>query len=95
MVAAGFIGLVIDGTRSIVNHAISFVSLSGAAGTLFPGGASGFEGRIAEKTYPWLWDSFVSHLLQLPASATGFMIGVLLLWLGQKPFESIGYLANR
>ncbi|WP_150117354.1 PetM family of cytochrome b6f complex subunit 7 [Microvirga vignae] len=95
LVAAGFIGLVIDGTRSIVNHAISFVSLSSAVGTLFPGGATGFEGQIAARTYPWLWDPFVSQLLQLPASLTGFLVGALLLWVGQKPLEPIGYLAGR
>ncbi|WP_445502178.1 PetM family of cytochrome b6f complex subunit 7 [Microvirga sp. G4-2] len=95
LVAAGFIGLVIDGTRSIVNHDISFVSLSSAAGTLFPGGATGFEGQIAARTYPWLWDPFVSHFLQLPASLTGFLVGALLLWVGQKPLEPIGYLAGR
>jgi hypothetical protein len=95
LVSAGFIGLVIDGTRSIVNHAISFVSLSSAIGTVFPGGVEGFEGQVAGRTYPWLWDSLVSHLLQLPASVTGFLIGALLIWLGQKPLEPIGYLAGR
>ncbi|WP_414473160.1 PetM family of cytochrome b6f complex subunit 7 [Microvirga sp. M2] len=95
LVAAGFIGLVIDGTRSIVNHTISFVSISGAAGTLFPDGAAGFEGQVAARTYPWLWDPVVSQLLQLPASVTGFVVGVLLLWLGQKPLEPIGHFAGR
>jgi hypothetical protein len=95
LVAAGFIGLVIDGTRSIVNHTVSFVSISNAAGTLFSGGAMGFEGQVAARTYPWLWDSFVNHLLHCPASLTAFIVGALLLWLGQKPLEPIGYLAGR
>lgn len=95
LIAAGFIGLVIDGTRSIVNHDISFVSLSVAVGVLFPGGVAGFEGQIAARTYPWLWDPFVSHFLQLPASLTSFLTGALLLWIGQKPLEPIGYLAGR
>ena len=95
LVAAGFVGLVIDGTRSIVNHTVSFVSISGAAGTLFPGGPTGFEGQLSARTYPWLWDPFVSQLLQLPASVTGFLVGALLLWLGQKPLEPIGYFAGR
>ena len=95
LVAAGFIGLVIDGTRSIVNHKVSFTSISSAAGTLFPGGQAGFEGQVAARTYPWLWDPFVSQLLQLPASVTAFLLGALLLWLGQKPLEPIGYFAGR
>jgi hypothetical protein len=95
LVAGGFIGLVIDGTRSIVNHTVSFVSISDAAGALFPGGSMGFEGQLSARTYPWLWDPFVSHLLQLPASLTGFLVGALLLWAGQKPLEPIGYFAGR
>jgi hypothetical protein len=95
LVAAGFIGLVIDGTRSIVNNGISFASLGGVVNTLYPGGVPGLEVRIAERAYPWLWDPIATHLLQMPASLTGFLIGALLLWLGQKPLEPIGYLANR
>ncbi|HZH08997.1 MAG TPA: PetM family of cytochrome b6f complex subunit 7 [Microvirga sp.] len=95
LVAAGFIGLVIDGTRSIVNHTVSFVSISSAVGTLFPGGPMGFEGQVAARTYPWLWDPFVSHVLQFPASVSAFLVGAMLIWLGQKPLEPIGYLAGR
>lgn len=95
LVAAGFIGLVIDGTRSIVNQTVSFISISGAVGTLFPGGPMGLEGQLAASTYPWLWDPFLSQLLQLPASVTAFLVGALLLWLGQKPLEPVGYFAGR
>jgi len=95
LVAAGFIGLVIDGTRSIVNQTVSFISISGAVGTLFPDGPAGLEGQLAASTYPWLWDPFLSQLLQLPASVTAFLVGALLLWLGQKPLEPVGYFAGR
>jgi hypothetical protein len=95
LVAAGFIGLVIDGTRSIVNNAISFVSVGGVANTLLPGAMTGLEGRIAERAGPWLWEPMATYVFQLPASLTGFLVGALLLWLGQKPLEPIGYLAGR
>ncbi|MGO4386710.1 PetM family of cytochrome b6f complex subunit 7 [Microvirga sp. 2YAF29] len=95
LVAAGFVGLVIDGTRSMVNQSVSFVSIEGAAGTLFPGAVKGLEGQLAGQTYSWLWDPFMVQLLQLPASVTGFLIGALLLWLGQKPLEPIGYVFDR
>lgn len=95
LVAAGFVGLVIDGTRSMVNQSVSFVSIEGAAGTLFPGAMTGLEGRLSGQSYAWLWDPFVIQFLQLPASVTGFLIGALLLWLGQKPMEPIGYVFDR
>ena len=95
LVAAGFIGLVIDGTRSIVNHAISFGPLGGVVNFLVPGGVSGLQARVAVPSYPWLWDPIFTNLLQVPASLAGFLLGALLLWLGQKPLEPIGYMAGR
>ncbi len=95
LIAAGFIGLVIDGTRSIVNNAVSFASIGKVASTFFPTGMAGLEGNMAQRGYPWLWDPIASYVLQMPASLTGFFIGALLLWLGQKPLEPIGYLAGR
>jgi hypothetical protein len=95
LVAAGFIGLVIDGTRSIVNNAVSFAPLGGVVNVFFPGGVSGLEARVAVPSYPWLWDPVFTNLLQVPASLAGFVIGALLLWMGQKSLEPIGYMANR
>ncbi|MET0529306.1 MAG: PetM family of cytochrome b6f complex subunit 7 [Microvirga sp.] len=95
LVAAGFVGLVIDGTRSMVNQAVSFVTIEGATGTLFPGIVTGLERQFTGHTYSWLWDPYVIQFLQLPASVTGFLIGALLLWLGQKSMEPIGYVFDR
>jgi hypothetical protein len=95
LIAAGFVGLVIDGTRSIVNNAVSFAPIGKVAGVIFPGSATGLDGSLAQRSYPWLWEPIATYGLQLPASLTGFIIGAFLLWLGQKPLEPIGYLAER
>jgi hypothetical protein len=79
----------------MVNNAVSFASIGGVVNTLYPGGVPGLETRLAERAYPWLWDPIAVNLLQAPASVTGFFLGALLLWLGQKPMEPIGYLAGR
>ncbi len=95
LIAAGFVGLVIDGTRSIVNNAVSFAPVGKVIGAVFPGSMAGLEGSMAQRGFPWLWDPIATYVLQLPASVTGFIIGAFLLWLGQKPLEPIGYLAGR
>jgi hypothetical protein len=87
--------LVIDGTRSIVNNAVSFASIGKVGLTLFPGGMASLEGSIAQRGYPWLWDPIATYVLQMPASITAFLVGALLMWVGQKPLEPIGYLAGR
>jgi len=95
LIAAGFIGLVIDGTRSIVNNAVSFASIRKVGETFFPSGIASLEGSIAQRGYPWLWDPIATYVLQMPASITAFLVGALLMWVGQKPLEPIGYLAGR
>ena len=95
LIAAGFVGLVIDGTRSIVNNTVSFAPLGKVIGVIFPGSMAGLEGGMTQRAYPWLWEPIATYGLQLPASVTGFIIGAFLLWLGQKPLEPIGYLAER
>jgi len=95
LIAAGFVGLVIDGTRSIVNNAVSFESIGKVAGLLSPNGLAELEGSITQRGYPWLWDPIATYVLQMPASVTAFLVGALLMWLGQKPLEPIGYLAGR
>jgi hypothetical protein len=95
LVAAGFVGLVIDGTRSIVNNSLSFASVASMIDALVSGGISGLQEKVTSQVHPLLWDPVLVHLVQLPASVTGFFLGAFLLWLGQKPLEPIGYLAGR
>ena len=43
LVAAGFVGLVIDGTRSIVNNSLSFVTLEADDQRSRPGGTAALQ----------------------------------------------------
>jgi hypothetical protein len=45
--------------------------------------------------HPWLWDPVLLNFFLLPASVLGFLLGALLIWIGRKPEEPIGYLAGR
>lgn len=95
LVAAGFVGLVIDGTRSIVNNALSFASVGGMVDALTSGGVTALQDSVTTRAPAFLWDPVVTSLIQLPASVTAFFLGAFLLWLGQKSIEPVGYLAGR
>jgi hypothetical protein len=95
LVAAGFVGLVIDGTRSIANGAVSFTPLGELAFSLFPQSFPLIEPAVTRHVHPWLWDPVLLNLFLLPASVVGFALGAALLWLGQKPPEPVGYRAER
>jgi hypothetical protein len=95
LVAGGFVGLVVDGTRSIANNELSFAPLGQILYQIFPGSFPMLEPAITRHLHPFLWDPIVLNLLLLPASIVAFVLGLLLLWLGQKPAEPVGYLTER
>ena len=94
LVAAGFVGLVVDATRSIANSRTSFTSMGDLAQTLFPRSFPLLEPAVAGQVHPFLWDPILLNVLLLPAAVLGFAIGALLMWLGQRPTDPIGYPAE-
>ena len=95
LIAAGFVGLVIDGTRSIANGGVMFTPIGEAAYRVFGERYLLLQPAIERHVHPALWDPVVLNLTLLPASVVGFFLGVLLLWLGQKRPEPIGFAAGR
>ena len=94
LVAAAFVGLVIDATRSIANSQASFTPLGELALTLFPKNFPLLGPAVTQSVHPFLWDPILVNLFLLPASVVGFVIGAVLLWVGQKREEPIGYPAE-
>jgi hypothetical protein len=94
VVAASFVGLVIDGTHSIANGAVSFTPLGKLAFALFPRTFPLIEPTVTQKVHPLVWDPVLLNLFLLPAAVVGFVLGIVLLWLGQRPPEPIGYRAE-
>jgi hypothetical protein len=94
LVAASFVGLVIDGTRAIANGTVSFTPLGEVAFRLFPKSFPLIEPAVTRHVHPLLWDPILLNLFLLPAAVLGFAVGALLLWLGRKREEPIGYLAG-
>ena len=95
LVAAGFVGIVIDGTRSIANSALSFTPLGQVLFQVFPSTFPLIEPAVTRHVHPVLWDPILLNLFLLPASIVAFVLGAILLWLARKPVEPIGYLASR
>jgi hypothetical protein len=96
LLAAGFVALVIDGTRSIANNALSFTPLGEVAYAVFKDRYLLLQPAIERHIHPLLWDPIVLNITLAPASLVAGVLGFILLWLGQKPKEEpIGYVARR
>ena len=95
LIAAGFVGLVIDGTRSIANGTLMFTPVGAVGFRLFGEKYLLLQPAIERHIHPLLWDPVVLNLTLAPASLVGVLVGMLLLWLGQKPREQIGFVTGR
>jgi hypothetical protein len=74
---------------------VSFTPLGEVAFRLFPKSFPLIEPAVTRHVHPLLWDPIVLNLTLAPASVVAFVLGAILLWLGRKPAEPIGYLARR
>jgi len=91
LLAAAFVGLVIDGTRSIANGALMFTPLGEVAYRVLGERYLLLQPAIERHIHPVLWDPVVLKLTLLPGSVVAFLLGIVLLWLGQKRSEPIGF----
>jgi hypothetical protein len=94
LMAAGFVGLVIDATGSIANGQATFTPLGEVGQSLFPGSFGQLEPAVSRNAHPIVWDPVLVTLFKLPAAITGFALGALFLWLGRRRPEPIGYQAD-
>jgi hypothetical protein len=95
LMAVGFVGLVIDGTRSIANGALSLTPLGEVAFKALPKHFPLIEPGVSRHVHPWLWDPVLLYIFLTPAALLAFGLGLLLIWLGQRPPEPIGFFAGR
>lgn len=94
-VAGGFVGLMVDGTRSIAASAIVFTSASSLGLRLFAERYVLLQPWVERNIHPLLWDPVLAALLRLPASVLALALGFLLLWLGQPSRRQVGYVTRR
>jgi hypothetical protein len=95
LLAAAFVGLVLDGARSIANGALSFMSVADLALAVARDRWLALQPLIETRLHPALWTSVVEPLSRAPASVLALVLGAVLLRLGQPPRALIGTLGRR
>jgi hypothetical protein len=90
-VAAAFTSLIVDGTRSIAEGAVSITSLGQTAAAFFPAQFSALGPAIERNIHPLLWNPVLTTLFWLPTWLVVGLFGLLLLTLTRKPAPKIGY----
>src|SRR5258708_38049593 len=89
--AAAFIFLVYDGTRSIAANVLLYSKVDEIWSLLHTASLQQLQPPIEKHAPPWLWDPVVTTVLDAPAIVVLGMIGAILILLGRRKKPLIGY----
>jgi hypothetical protein len=89
--AAAFIFLVYDGTRSIAANVLLYSKVDEIWSLLHTASLQQLQPSIQKHAPPWLWDPVVTTVLDAPAVIVLGIIGAILILLGRRKKPLIGY----
>lgn len=90
VLAAGFVALVVDGTRSIATGALVFTPTEQSWASASPTTLASFKDFVAGLGVPALVDPVLSATLAAPTFAPLMIIGALLMLIGRRPRRRVG-----
>jgi hypothetical protein len=89
--AAAFIFLVYDGTKSIAANMLLYSKVDEVWSLLHTASLQQLQPLIEKKAPHWLWDPVVTTILDAPAIVAFGIVGAILLLLGRRKKPLIGY----
>jgi hypothetical protein len=91
MLAAGFVFLVYDGTKSIAGDQIVYTKLGEVWNAIHSTSLQLLQPAIERHVAQWLWDPVILSVLTAPAFLVFAILGAILMLLGRKKKPLIGY----
>jgi hypothetical protein len=95
ILAAGFVALVRDGTKSIAGNAIFVTALSDDWTNIHPTSLQSLEAAVTRYVQPyaggWVWDPVALGILAAPTFIVLGILGSVLILIGRKKKKLIGY----
>jgi hypothetical protein len=89
--AAAFIFLVYDGTKSIAANMLVYSKVDEIWSLVHTASLQQLQPLIEKKAPPWLWDPVVTTILDAPAIVAFGIVGAILILLGRRKKPLIGY----
>jgi hypothetical protein len=90
VLAAAFVFVVYDGTKSIAANALIYIKVSELWTLVHPASLQALRPLIDRYT-PWMWDPVVTTVLNAPAFAAFAVVGAILMLIGRRRKPLIGY----
>ena len=92
LLAGGFVGLVIDGTRSLAGGSLYMTTLGTAVQALWPMAYQTLRATVLAHFPTFVWDPLLALLLLTPVSVVLCGVGALFILLSHKHHAATGYL---
>jgi hypothetical protein len=92
---AGFVALVIDGTRSIAGSRLIYTVVGETWRMIHPDSLVALQALLERRQLGWLWDPGVLTLMVLPTALVGLGLGALFLLIGRRREPRIGVIGRR
>jgi len=89
--AGGFIGCIVDGTRSIAGDGLYVTTLAQSLQAVNRVAYAAFQAFVQTHFPAFLWDPVLVHLMLVPFSLALGGIGAILILLSHEPRPGIGY----
>jgi hypothetical protein len=91
LLAAAFVFLVYDGTRSIAANQLVYTKVEEIWSLVHAASLQQLQPWIESHGPRWLWDPVVTNILNAPVAAALGIAGALILPLGRRRKQLIGY----
>jgi hypothetical protein len=88
--AAGFVFVIYDGTKSIADHTFYVSKFSMTWAEIHQSSLQSLQAAV-EKNLTWLWNPILQAVLEQPTWLVLGMLGIILILLGRKKKPLIGY----
>jgi hypothetical protein len=89
--AAAFIFLVYDGTRSIAANMLLYSKVDEIWSLVHQASLQQLQPLIEKNAPPWLWDPVMTTILEAPVIVVLAVVGAILIVLGRRKKPLIGY----
>ncbi|MFZ3357622.1 MAG: hypothetical protein WCA56_02990 [Xanthobacteraceae bacterium] len=90
LLAAAFVLLVYDGTKSIANHELIYTKVVDVWAIIDQSSLNAVQGWLKQKVI-WAWDPYLQRAFDLPAWVVIGLVATILILLGRKKKPLIGY----
>jgi len=94
LLAAGFIALIVDGTRSLAGSSLYITSIDAALQAIAPAAYQSLEKSVLAHLPLFFWDPLLVHLLGMPLSGAMLAFGGFCVLLTHRAPQEFGYPAE-